>query len=224
MRGSSSQPRRVTPLQGLIPATITYSNGTLAITLQEVLKRTLQYYDGVYPYLPSSIKVLLDNLHRAYTKSNQNLFQRTLNALEIHLVNLETGNIVLPSQLFGKEDIHSVSKMTIMGTDYARLSLKTQASLRSAIANLPSDIQIRILQSKALSESNDQWFAYFKLLVTTHFPVYGEDSDDIDDIFLYTNWGDYFRCSLKVYEKKHSFPGLIVNFEDWKEDEDREQS
>ena len=117
-----------------------------------------------------------------------------------------------------------MDKTTIMGTDYARLSLKTQASLRSAVANLPSDIQNRILQSKAMSESHDQWFAYFKILVTTHFLVYGEDSDDIDDIFLYTNWGDYFGCSLRVYEKKHPFPGLIVNFEDWREDEDKEQS
>ena len=180
--------------------------------------------NGVYPYLPPSIKVFLDNLHRAYTKSNPNLFQRTLNALEIHLVNLETGNAILPSQLFGKGDIHSMDKTTIMGTDYARLSLKNQAALRSVIANLPSNIQVRILQSKAMSESHDQWFAHFKLLVTTHFPVYGEDSDDIDDIFLYTNWGDYFGCSLRVYEKKHSFPGLIINFEDWREEEDRDQS
>ena len=204
MQGSSS--RRATSLQGFIPATITYSNSTLAITSQEVLKRTLQYCNRVYPYLPPSIKVLLDNLHKAYTKSNQNLFQRTLNALEIHLVNLETRNVVLPSKLFGKEDIHSMDKTTIMGTDYARLSLKTQASLRSVVANLPSNIQNRILQSKAMSESHDQWFAYFKILVTTHFPVYREDSDDIDDIFLYTNWGDYFGCSLRVYEKKHPFP------------------
>ena len=153
MQGSSSQHRRSTYLQGLIPATITYSNGTMAITLQEVLKRISQYSNGVYPYLPPSIKVLLDNLQRAYTKSNQNLFQRTLNALEIYLVNLETRNVVLPSQLFGKEDIHSMDKTTIMGTDYARLSLKTQASLRSVVANLPSNIQNRILQSKAMSES-----------------------------------------------------------------------
>ena len=117
-----------------------------------------------------------------------------------------------------------MDKMTIMGTDYARFSLKTQASLRSAVANLPSDIRNRILWSKAMTESYDQWFAYFKILVTTHFPVYGEDSDDTDDIFLYTNWGDYFGCSLRVYEKKHPFPGLIVNFEDWREDEDKEQS
>ena len=216
---SGSEPRRAASLQQ-----ITYSDGTMAITLQEVLKMTLQYSNGVYKNLPPSIKILLDNFHRAYYQSHQNLFQRTLNALEIHLVNLESGNAVLTSQLFGKENIHSMDKMTIMGTDYARLSINTQATLRSAVANLPSDIQVCILQSKAMSESHDQWFEHFKLLVTTHFPVYGEDSDDIDDIFLYTNWGDYFGCSLRVYEKKHPFPGLIVNFEDWKEDEDREQS
>ena len=33
-----------------------------------------------------------------------------------------------------------MDKMTIMGTDYAKFSLKTQTSLRSAVANLPSDI------------------------------------------------------------------------------------
>ena len=192
---SGSEPRKATSLQSL-----TYSNGTKAITLQKVVSS-----NGVYSDLPPSIKILLDNLQRAYTKSNQNLFQRTLNALEIHLVNLETGNVVLFSQLFGKEDIHSMDKTTIMGTNYARLSLKTQATLRSAVANLPSDIQVRILESKAMSESHDQWFANFKLLVTTHFPVYGEDSDDINDIFLYTNWSDYFRCSIRVYEKKILF-------------------
>ena len=37
-----------------------------------------------------------------------------------------------------------------MGTDYARLSVKTQATLRSAVANLPTDIQVRILKSKAM--------------------------------------------------------------------------
>ena len=35
-----------------------------------------------------------------------------------------------------------MDRMTIMGTDYAKLSLKTQATLRSVVANLPTDIQI----------------------------------------------------------------------------------
>jgi len=50
------------------------------------------------------------------------------------------------SQLFGKEDIHSMDKKTIIGIDYARLNLKTQSLLRSAIANLPTDIQSCILE------------------------------------------------------------------------------
>ena len=62
--------------------------------------------------------------------------------------------MILTSQHFGKEDIHSMDKMTIMGTDYVRLSLKTQNQLRSAVANLPSDIQNRILGSKAMTESS----------------------------------------------------------------------
>ena len=70
-------------------------------------------------------------------------------------------------------------------------------------------------------ESHDQWFEHFKLLVTTHFRVYGEDSNDIDDIFIFTNWDAHFGSNLRVYEKKHPFPGLIVNFEDWTEDEER---
>ena len=43
-----------------------------------------------------------------------------------------------------------MDKMTIMGTDYARLSLKTQVTLRSVVANLPTEIQICILESKAM--------------------------------------------------------------------------
>ena len=39
---SGSKPRRATSLQSFAPAKITYSNGTKAITLQEVVSRTLQ--------------------------------------------------------------------------------------------------------------------------------------------------------------------------------------
>ena len=97
------------------------------------------------------------------------IFWKTLQALEIHLVNLTAqtegyashyANLVLEktfaseddlvsenkafgshpdnysnitdepydpytSQLFGKKEIHSTDKLTIMSTDYARLSLKT---------------------------------------------------------------------------------------------------
>ena len=74
------------------------------------------------------------------------------------------------SQLFGKEEIHSMDKKTIMGTDYARLSLKTQSLLRSAIANLPTEIQSSIFESKAMFKYFDLWYKYFKKLVTAIIP------------------------------------------------------
>ena len=59
-----------------------------------------------------------------------------------------------------------MDKKTIMGIDYAILSLKTQSLLRSVIANLPTKIQFSILESKAMSRSFDLWYKYFKKLVT----------------------------------------------------------
>ena len=126
--------------------------------------------------------------------------------------------------IFDEEDIHSMDRTTIMGADYARLSLKTQATLRSVVANLPADIQVRILKSKAMFESHDQWFEHFKLLVTTHSLVFGEDSDNTDDVFVLSKWEDYFGSSLIVYEKKHPFPSLIINYEDGTDEEDRDLS
>ena len=129
--GASSglEPREVTSLLEHVPLQITFSGGNLAITLHEVLSRNFQFTNGVYTRLPPSIKIFLDNLQRAFTQSNNRLFQKTLRALEIHLVNLEAeieiGRMSI-SQFFGKEDIHSMDKKTIMGTDYVRLSLKTQ--------------------------------------------------------------------------------------------------
>ena len=155
---SGSEPRKATSLQNSVLAKITFSSGYMAITLQKVLSKALQFTNGVYTNLPPSIKIILDNPQRAFTQNNYNLFKRTLRALELQLVNLEVGNEVneiLISQLLGKEDIHSMDKMTIMGTDYARLSLKTQNQLRSVVANLPTDIQVRILGSKAMFESCD---------------------------------------------------------------------
>ena len=100
----------------------------------------------------------------------------------------------------------------------------TQNQLRSTVANLPIDIQARILRSKAMPESRDQWFKHLEMMVTTHFPIYGEDSDDIETDFIRSTWNDYFGSSHRVYEKKHPFPGLIINYEDGADDEDRDPS
>ena len=106
-----------------------------------------------------------------------------------------------------------MDKITIMGTDYTRLSLKTQSLLRSAIANLPTNIQFHILRSKAMSRSFDLWFEYFKILVTTTIPD-PANSDDISDILEQADLEDHFGSSLKVYERKHLFLVLLVNYDD----------
>ena len=220
---SRRNPRGSTSLQELVLAEVTYSSGDTIAVLQEVLSRTLQFNDGAYEDLPNSIKFILDNLQAAFTIKHHALFQKTLKALKLHLVNLEASNEALISQLFGKKDIHSKDKRTIMGTNYARLSLKTQSQLRSAIANLPTEIQTSILESKAMFESFDQWFEHFKILVTTMAPN-PANSDDTDDIFVQATWEDYFGSSLRVYEKKHMFLSLLINYKDRSDDTDRDPS
>ena len=117
------------------------------------------------------------------------------------------------SQLFGKEEIHSMDKKTIMGTNYARLSLKTQSLLRSVVANLPTDIQFRILESKAMFRSFDLWYKYFKKLVTAIIPN-PDELDESDNIFIQLDWEEHFGNSLRVYEKKNSFLSLLINYDD----------
>ena len=106
-----------------------------------------------------------------------------------------------------------MDKKTIMGTDYARLSLKTQSMLRSVVANLPSDLQSRLLDSKAMFRSFDLWSKYFRKLVTATIPNPNE-LDEGDNVFIQLEWEDHFGSSLGVYEKKHPFPGLLINFGD----------
>ena len=106
-----------------------------------------------------------------------------------------------------------MDKETIMGTDYGRLSLKTQSMLRSAVANLPTDIQSRILESKAMFRSFDLWFKYFKKLVTATIPN-PDELDEGDNVFIQLECEEHFGSSLRVYEKKHPFPSLLIDFDD----------
>ena len=81
-----------------------------------------------------------------------------------------------------------------------------------------------MLFRSAMFESCDQWFKHFKILVTTHSPIYGEDSDDIENAFIQSTWDEYFGSSHRIYEKKHPFLGLIINYEDGANEEDRDPS
>ena len=103
--------------------------------------------------------------------------------------------------------------MTIIGSDYARLSLKTQSILRSIVANLPTVKQLRILESKAMFKSFDLRFKSFKKFVTATIPN-PDELDEGDHFFLQLGWEEHFGSTLRVYEKKHPFPGFLINYDD----------
>ena len=101
------------------------------------------------------------------------------------------------------------------------IRLKARNILKSATANLPSDLQNCILKSKAMNESRNLWYEHFKILVTTTFPN-PDDSDDVDNILAQAEWEDYFGSSTRVYEKKHPFPGLLINYNDETDEGERD--
>ena len=69
--------------------------------------------------------------------------------------------------------------------------------------------------------SFDLWFEYFKILITIAVPD-PANSDDLSDILEQADWEEHFGSSLKVYEKKYPFPGLLVNYEDGSNVADRD--
>ena len=70
-------------------------------------------------------------------------------------------------------------------------------------------------------KSFDLWYKYFKKLVTTTIPN-PDDLDDSDNIFIQLDWEVHFGRIIRVYEKKHPFPGLLVNYEDGIDDDERD--
>ena len=61
--------------------------------------------------------------------------------------------------------------------------------------------------------SFDLWSKYFQKLVKATIPDPNE-LDEVDNVFIQLDWEEHFRTSLKVYEKKHPFPGLLINYDD----------
>ena len=66
-------------------------------------------------------------------------------------------------------------------------------------------------------KSSDLWFEHFKILVTTVIPN-PANSNDFSDILQQADWKEHFGSSFRVYEKKHPFPGLLVNYDDGSDD------
>ena len=88
--GASSgvKPSGSTSLQEFVPVEVAYSSGNMVVVLQEVLSRNSQFHNRIHSALLDSIKFILDNLQAAYTNNHNKLFRKTLQGLEIHLVNL----------------------------------------------------------------------------------------------------------------------------------------
>ena len=136
-------------LQDTSLAEAMYSCGEKSIILQKVLHTDLMFQDGEFTNLPLHIKLLLDNLQAAFTLRQKSLFQITLQALELHLVN--TGAIIeaLSCQLPSKEDGDSSSTMIesqslksyLMGTSFSKLHPEIQQNTRLAIRTLLPEIQ-----------------------------------------------------------------------------------
>ena len=134
-KGASSgvKSSRSTSLQEFVLVEVTYSNGDIFITLQEVLSRNLQFHNGTYLELPNSIKFILDNLQFAFTRNHHNVFQKTLRALEIHLVNLiaqneayisHHANLVLENEAFRSHIANLTAQNEANTSRYVKLYFK----------------------------------------------------------------------------------------------------
>ena len=127
-------------LQDTLLAKAMYSCGEKSVILQKVLRTDLMFQDREFTDLPLHIKLLLDNLQVAFTLRQKPLFQKTLQALELHLVSTEAFIEALGCQLPGKEDGDSNSTKTelqsincyLMGTSFSKLHPKIQQKMRLA--------------------------------------------------------------------------------------------
>ena len=73
-------------LQDTLLAEAMYSCGEKSVILQKVLHIDLLFQNEEFTNLPLHIKLLLDNLQAAFSLRQKPLFQKTLQALELHLV------------------------------------------------------------------------------------------------------------------------------------------
>ena len=140
--GASSgvKPSGSTSLQGDVLAEVTYSNGDMIIALQEVLSGNLQFHNGIYSELPDSIKLILDNLQFAFTRNHHDVFQKTLHALEIHLVNLTAQN-----EAYASHYANLISEKTLASEDELvssfvpeNIIVSENATFRSHLVNCPN--------------------------------------------------------------------------------------
>ena len=113
-------------LQDTLLVQAMYSCDEKSVILQKVLRTDLMFQDREFTDLPLHIKLLLNNLHTAFTLKQKPLFQKTLQALELHLVSTEAFIEALSCQLPSKEDGDSNSTRTeLQSLSYGNVLFKT---------------------------------------------------------------------------------------------------
>ena len=165
------------------------------------------FQNGEFTDLPLHIKLLLDNLQAAFTLRQKPLFQKTFQALELHLVSTGAFIEALGCQLPGKEEGDSSSIKTklqslnsyLMGTSFSKLHPKILQKTRLAIRTLPPEIQQNILTHKALTSSFDRWIHLFKVIVFTAF-IRTEDMTYVIWLSHKATWYESFGEVDRVYE------------------------
>ena len=99
-------------LQDTLLAEAMYSYGEKSVILQKVFRTDLMFQGREFTDLTLHIKILLDNLQVAFTLRQKPLFQKTLKALELHLVSTSAFIEASGYQLLGKEEGDSSFTMT----------------------------------------------------------------------------------------------------------------
>ena len=141
-----------------------YSCGEKSVILQKMFYTDFMFQDKEFIDLPLHIKILLDNLQVTFTLRQKPLFQKTLKALELHLVSTSAFIEASGCQLLGKKEGDSSSTMTesqslksyLLGTSFSKLHPKIQQNMRLAIRTLLPKIQQKILTHKVLTSSYDR--------------------------------------------------------------------
>ena len=131
-------------LQDTLLAEAMYSYGEKSVILQKVFRTNLMFQGREFTDLTLHIKILLDNLPATFTLIQKPLFQKTLKALELHLVSTSAFIEASGCQLPGKEDGDSSSTMTesqslnsyLMGRSFSKLHPKIQQKTRLVIRTL----------------------------------------------------------------------------------------
>jgi len=180
-----------------IPQRIEFLNPdhTNSIILEEVLQTSAKFLRDNTTNYPIHIQILLDNLTRAFIKKHRNLYEKSMKALEYHLI---CNEILLQSIApYNNPPTAKIINRVRSPTEIyliQRISPKEMGTARQMVLDLPGEIQNLIFHNPLYTEYFDRWIQRMMIIAN------GED-------IKYKK--DFGEKSLRVFEPRCSFPGLI---------------